>query len=173
MAPCPRMRSPSHDARVQKHAVDGLGNGVSNRKPWSGLIHRETRNTLAHGQPPVEPALYHRGSLTVVGEGWDTQPRDPAAAAGAGHPPDCVLAQVYSPRSFNPAPITTQHNTTQHNTTQHNTTQHNTTQHNTTQHSTTQHNTTQHNTTQHNTTRHDKTQHNTTQHNTTQHNTRL
>ena len=62
MAPCHCLRSPSHDAPVEKHAVDGLGNGVSKRKPWSGLGHKETGNTLAHRHPPVEPALYHRGS---------------------------------------------------------------------------------------------------------------
>ena len=103
-APCPRMRSPSHDAPVQKHAVDGLGNGGSKRKPWSGLGHKETRNTLAHRHPPVEPALYHRDSPTVVGEGWDARPRDPAAAAGLGHPPDCVLAHGYPPPGFTPTP---------------------------------------------------------------------
>ena len=50
-----------------------MGAGESNRKPWSGLGHRESRRTLAdRPTPPVEPALYHRGSPTLAGAGWGT-----------------------------------------------------------------------------------------------------
>ena len=49
--------------------------------------------TPAYRHPPVEPALCHRGSPTVAGEGWGAQSRALAAVAGPGHPPDCVLAQ--------------------------------------------------------------------------------
>ena len=66
-------------------------------KPWGGLGHREAWRTHANHHPPVEPALYHRGSPTVAGEGWGTRSRDPAAAAGLGRPPDCVLAQGIPP----------------------------------------------------------------------------
>ena len=53
--------------------------------------------TPAYRQPPVEPALCHRGSPTVAGEGWGAQSRALAAVAGPGHPPDCVLAQGTPP----------------------------------------------------------------------------
>ena len=46
--------------------VHGLVQG-GKLKPWGGLGHRET---IANRHPPVEPAMYHRGSPTVVGGGW-------------------------------------------------------------------------------------------------------
>ena len=109
--------------------------------------------TPAYRHPPVEPALCHRGSPTVAGEGWGAQSRALAAVAGPGHPPDCVLAQG-TPPWFHPHTTVRsrapgrQWGSTQHNTTQHSTAQHSTAQHSTAQHSTAQHNTTQHNTTQ-------------------------
>ena len=66
-------------------------------KPWGGLGHSEAWRTHANRHPPVEPALCHRGSPTVAGEGWGTRSREPAAAAGLGRPPDCVLAQGNPP----------------------------------------------------------------------------
>ena len=66
---------------------------VTDYKPWGRLGHREAWRTHANRHPPVEPALHHRCSPTVAGEGWGTRPCDPAAAAGLGRPPDCVLAQ--------------------------------------------------------------------------------
>ena len=48
-------------------------------KPWSGLGDRDAWQTHANRHPPLEPALHHRGSPMVAGEGWG-QPHDPAAA---------------------------------------------------------------------------------------------
>ena len=71
---------------------------------WDGLGHTETRSTLAYHHNPVEPVLCHRGSSTVAGEGWGALSREPAAAAGLGHPPDCVLAHGTLPHGFTPTP---------------------------------------------------------------------
>ena len=77
---------------MQNTRCSGLGQG-SAHEPWRGLGHRGTRVTPAYRHPPVEPALCHRGSPTVAGEGWGARSRALAAAAGPGHPPDCVLAR--------------------------------------------------------------------------------
>ena len=45
------------------------GGWVTMYKPWGGLGLREARRTHANRHLPVEPALYHRGSPTVAGEG--------------------------------------------------------------------------------------------------------
>ena len=68
--------------------------GVGERtRALEELGHRGTRVTPAYRHPPVEPALCHRGFPTVAGEGWGARSRALAAAAGPGHPPDCVLAR--------------------------------------------------------------------------------
>ena len=92
--------SPPHDVPVQNTRCSGLGQG-SAHEPWRGLGHRGTRVTPAYRHPPVEPALCHRGFPTVAGEGWGARSRALAAAAGPGHPPDCVLARGGPPR-FHP-----------------------------------------------------------------------
>ena len=81
--------SPPHDVPVQNTRCSGLGQG-SAHEPWRGLGHRGTRVTPAYRHPPVEPALCFP---TVAGEGWGARSRALAAAAGPGHPPDCVLAR--------------------------------------------------------------------------------
>ena len=98
------MRSPSHDVSVQKDAVDWLGNIGEQSKQKRSLGHMETWDPLAYRHPPVELALYNCGSRTVVSEGWNARPCDPAATAGLGHVPHCVLAQWYPPPGFTPAP---------------------------------------------------------------------
>ena len=78
-----------------------VGRGRSAHEPWRGLGHRGTRVIPAYRHPPVEPALCHRDSPTVASEGWGARSRALAAAAGPGHPPDCVLARGTPPR-FHP-----------------------------------------------------------------------
>ena len=76
----------------REHKVQWVGVGERTRA-LEGLGHRGARVTPAYRHPPVEPALCHRGFPTVAGEGWGARSRALAAAAGPGHPPDCVLAR--------------------------------------------------------------------------------
>ena len=100
----PRPRQDRRDSGVTA-AVWGEGEGTRDYTlPWRGLGHRGTRVTPAYRHPPVEPALCHRDSPTVAGEGWGVRSRALAAAAGPGHPPDCVLARGGSPPGFTPTP---------------------------------------------------------------------
>ena len=94
---------PTHDLPVQNTRRHGSGKKEAH-EPWRGLGYRGTRVTPAYRHPPVEPALCHRDSPTVAGEGWGVRSRALAAVAGPGHPPDCVLARGGPPPGFTPTP---------------------------------------------------------------------
>ena len=64
-----KLDPPTRDAPVQNTRSAWAGaRGETQALGWAGP--QGDPETLANRHPPVEPALYHRGSPTVVGGGW-------------------------------------------------------------------------------------------------------